>query len=187
MVRYAILGLLREHRDYGYRLKRRFDERVGTTWQLNMGQVYQTLRSLQRAGLITEVDGAEEAQAARRLFDLTPKGLHSLDRWLTRSPRRVRPVRDEILIRFLILRPEQRLEALSRVAEQQQLYKRHLARLVALKTRLPSPSGENVLLRRLGLEAALLHTEAHLKWLDHCRDALEPTLHPSATEGPRGR
>ena len=54
MVRYALLGLLRERRDYGYHLKRRFDDRVGTAWHLNIGQVYQTLRALQKTGLVAE-------------------------------------------------------------------------------------------------------------------------------------
>ena len=57
MVRYALLGLLREQADYGYRLKRRFDERVGSLWQLNIGQVYQTLSALKREGLVAVTVG----------------------------------------------------------------------------------------------------------------------------------
>jgi DNA-binding PadR family transcriptional regulator len=108
MVRYALLGLLREERDYGYRLKRRFDERVGTLWHLNIGQVYQTLRALQRAGLVVEIDGEEtnEPYPGRRMFELTPKGQRVLERWLARPPVRPRPVRDETLIRLLVLEPE---------------------------------------------------------------------------------
>src|SRR5262245_12475926 len=104
MVRYALLGLLREHRDYGYHLERRSDERGGGVWHLNIGQVYQTLRALQRSGLVAAVDAVEaDAQPARRLFELTPKGLRTLERWLQRPPTRPRPVRDEILIRLLLL------------------------------------------------------------------------------------
>lgn len=173
MIRHALLGLLREQRDYGYHLKRRFDDRVGGVWHLNIGQVYQTLRSLQRAGLVAAIDTPdEEAQPARRLFELTPKGLRTLERWLQRPPTRPRPVRDEILIRLLLLESASPEEALARVAAQEHLYKRHLARLLAQKRRLGGPPDPSLLVGRLGLEAALLHTEAHLKWLEYCQQEL---------------
>ena len=97
MIRYALLGLLREQSDYGYGLKRRFDMRVGTCWKLNVGQVYQALHSLRRAGFVSEVERGtstsdhREGSPARRMFALTPKGVRFLERWLQRasiSPRR---------------------------------------------------------------------------------------------------
>lgn len=178
MIRYALLGLLQEQRDYGYHLKRRFDERVGTIWHLNIGQVYQTLRALERSGLISAVDGAPEGQGddqypARRLYELTAKGKRVLEQWLHRPPHRPRPVRDETLIRLLVLEPGRRSEALARIAAQEHLYKKHLARLLMQKRRLPVEKDGAVLVSNLGLEAAVLHNEAHLKWLEYCRQKLE--------------
>lgn len=177
MIRYALLGLLQEQRDYGYHLKRRFDERVGTIWHLNIGQVYQTLRALERSGLISAVDGAPEAQTddqypARRLYELTAKGKRVLEQWLHRPPHRPRPVRDETLIRLLVLEPGRRAEALARIAAQEHLYKKHLARLLMQKRRLPVEKDGAVLVSNFGLEAAILHNEAHLKWLEYCREKL---------------
>lgn len=173
MVRYALLGLLREQRDYGYHLKLRFDERVGALWHLNIGQVYQTLRALERAGLVTVVDpNGGDTQTARRLFELTPKGLRTLERWLERPPSRPRPVRDEILIRLLLLEPAPCDQALTRVTQQEHLYKKHLARLLTQKRRIGAATERSSLVGRLGVEAALLHTEAHLKWLEYCREQL---------------
>lgn len=173
MVRYALLGLLRERRDYGYQLKRRFDERVGAIWRLNIGQVYQTLRALERAGLIAEVSDEAGGQTGRRMFRLTAKGARVLERWVERPPTRPRPVRDETLIRLLVVGPARRTDALVRIAEQEQLYKRHLSRLVAQKRRALRDGGTALGFNELGLEAALLHGEAHLKWLEHCRRCLE--------------
>ena len=173
MVRYALLGLLRERRDYGYQLKRRFDERVGAIWRLNIGQVYQTLRALERAGLIAEVSDEAEAQAGRRMYRLTPKGARVLDRWLERPPTRPRPLRDEMLIRLLVVGPAGQGEALTRIGEQERLYKRYVARLVAQRRRLLRNGSADGGFGELGLEAALLHGEAHLKWLEHCRRCLE--------------
>ena len=183
MVRYALLGLLREQCDYGYHLKRRFDERVGTIWHLNIGQVYQTLRALERAGMVAAIDAPETNGAgddqypARRLYELTAKGQRVLEQWVQRPPIRPRPVRDETLIRLLVLEPGRRTEALARIAAQEHLYKRHLARLMAQKRRLPATAdGGSVLVSHLGLEAALLHTEAHIKWLEYCRQRLQESV-----------
>jgi len=174
MVRYALLGLLREQRDYGYRLKRRFDERVGSLWHLNIGQVYQTLRALQRAGLVIEIDGepSNEPYPGRRMFELTSKGHRMLERWLQRAPARPRPVRDETLIRMLLLEPDRRELALARLGEQEQLYRRELTRLLSQKRRLPRDGSELPSLSELGLEAGILHAEAQLRWLERCREWL---------------
>ena len=174
MIRYALLGLLQEQRDYGYHLKRRFDERVGTIWHLNIGQVYQTLRTLERTGLISAAGETKDEQyPARRLYELTPKGRRVLEQWLHRPPTRPRPVRDETLIHLLVLEAARPSEALGRIAAQEHLYKRHLSRLLSQKRRLPPEKTGTVLVSNLGLEAAILHTEAHLRWLEYCRQRLE--------------
>jgi DNA-binding PadR family transcriptional regulator len=183
MVRYAILGLLREGADYGYRLKRRFDERVGSTWRLGVGQVYQTLRSLERAGLVRSARAAaDDEHPERRLYEVTRAGLEVLDRWAERPPRRAQPVRDETVVRLLLLDAGGRGALLSRLTEQERRYRRRLVRLVGQKRRLERGGRPSV--RRLGLEAALLHTEAHLRWLASCRERLHPlAAAPAASEG----
>ena len=184
MVRYALLGLLREQSDYGYRLKRRFDERVGSLWHLNIGQVYQTLRALQRAGLVSEIDGepSNEPYPGRLMFELTPKGQRMLERWLQRAPARPRPVRDETLIRMLLLDDRREL-ALTRLAEQEQLYRRELTRLLAQKRRLPREGAELSSLSELGLEAGILHAEAQLRWLERCREWLAERATEPVSDG----
>jgi DNA-binding PadR family transcriptional regulator len=173
MVRYALLGLLREQQDYGYHLKRRFDERVGALWDLNIGQVYQTLRALERSGHVVAVEAAADAESpGRHLYALTPKGERALDRWTQKSAGRPRPIRDETLVRLLLLEPERRGEVLARLEEQEAAYRKQLARLVAQKRRAEGETPDGVPVRQIGLEAALLHTEAHLKWLAACRERL---------------
>ena len=169
MVRFALLALLRESPDYGYQLKRRFDERVGALWDLNIGQVYQTLRALKRLGLVSETVTEGHNRPARRLFALTPEGIAVLERWLHKAPVRPQPLRDETLIQLLVLEPARRADAVARICEQEHLYKLHLSRLRAQKRRLGGEPNRALLVRQLSIEGALLHTEAHLKWLEYCR------------------
>jgi len=178
MVKYALLGLLRERRDYGYQLKRRFDERLGSLWRLNSGQIYQTLRTLTRAGLVTEVPiPLEPAQDVsplrpRRVFELTSKGERVLERWLQRPPARARPVRDETLLRLLVLAPEHHAAAAAHIDRLLHLYRQQLTRLLAAKRKLPRAGDGPLFVQSLGLEAALLHTEAHIKWMELTRARL---------------
>ena len=51
-VRNAMLALVATKPEGVYRLKQSFEERVGGTWPLNIGQVYQTMQRLERDGLV---------------------------------------------------------------------------------------------------------------------------------------
>ncbi|WP_232072512.1 PadR family transcriptional regulator [Phytohabitans flavus] len=51
-IRHGLLALLERGPMYGYQLRAAFEESTGTTWPLNIGQVYTTLSRLERDGLI---------------------------------------------------------------------------------------------------------------------------------------
>lgn len=177
MIKYAMLGLLREQADYGYSLRQRFEDRLGTVWRLNSGQVYQTLRRLEGAGLVVEFDAADPepvdtSHPTRRLFKLTAKGIRVLERWLARPPSYSSPARDETLLRLLVMDPERRHAAIEQIQKLTQVYTKKVAVLLAQKRRLLRPA-EGSLVRDVGLEAALLHAEAHLKWLEYTKQRLE--------------
>jgi DNA-binding PadR family transcriptional regulator len=174
-VKFAMLALLREGPDYGYRLRKRFDERVGKVWRLNLGQVYQTLHTLETDALIARIEDDEpqsdDPSPTRRKFELTAKGLKTLDAWLRQKPTGAAPLRDSLLVQLLALEPERRDEALARIDLQRQVYKRHLSRLLAHKARLARQDRLD-LLADLGLEAAVGQTVGYLKWLDYCWERL---------------
>lgn len=166
MLRYAFLGLLRERADCGYRLRRRFEAMMGPAWRLNAGQVYQTLRVLERAGLVRPVGEVALGPHPRRAFAITPQGMRVLDRWLQQPAPRVRPVRDGMLVRLALLLDGRAAEVAGRLAAQERSYALHLTRLRLLRGRTTS------VVHRLGLDAEILHTDAHLRWLASCRHAL---------------
>ncbi|WP_018638224.1 PadR family transcriptional regulator [Parafrankia elaeagni] len=63
-VRNGLLALLAERPMYGYQLRAEFEARTGSTWPLNIGQVYTTLRRLERDGLVTGDGAPSRADAA---------------------------------------------------------------------------------------------------------------------------
>ena len=104
MIDYAILGLLRERPDHGYRLRQRLLERLGPVWDINPGQVYLVLHALRRRGLVESV--AEEPPdplQRRQRFAITARGERQVLRWLRRAPRILRASRRDLELGLLLL------------------------------------------------------------------------------------
>ena len=70
-VRFALLALLAQGATHGYELKLRFERSTGGLWPLNVGQVYDALRRLERDG---RVKPAPDVDDERRPYALTRRG-----------------------------------------------------------------------------------------------------------------
>ena len=179
-VRHAVLGLLAEQPDHGYRIKQRFEQRVGQVWGLNLGQVYQVLSSLEQSGLVRKLDADEASDEPttkeRQQFELTSKGVQALETWLERAPSTPKPMRDELLVRLLLLGQGRHEQAIARIEAQQHIYTRYPAKLRARERKLAKETGDGNLSAILGLDAARLHAEAHIKWLENCRIRFQEAL-----------
>ena len=92
--------LLSEGPKYGLRLQNEFESRTGEVWPLNVGQVYTTLRRLERDGLV-ETDDAQGERCQRR-YRITAAGGRELGDWLRTPPDLVPPPRDELVIKVLV-------------------------------------------------------------------------------------
>ncbi len=181
-VKFAMLSLLDDEPAHGYRLKQRFEEKIGDFWQLNGGQVYQTLRTLERDGWITAVGPppepvaepvAERSPRESIQYELTDTGRERLRNWLAKPGTTPEPYRDEILVRLLVLDDAAEVETRRFISHQQKTYSHYLARLSAKKRRLPSDVTKETLAARLGIDAAISHASAHLQWLGYCLEMLD--------------
>lgn len=172
LLRYAILSLLDGQELHGYRIKSVFEERVGPSWSLNFGQIYQTLKDLRTRGLVEGRFDQGGNHMGRWVYTLTAKGRRALDTWLRRAPRRPQPLRDEIFIRLLLLDRKELEPSLNQLARQEHVYREHLTQLTAYRRSLEPLETEERVLNSLAADAALFHAEAHLKWLEHCAAVL---------------
>jgi DNA-binding PadR family transcriptional regulator len=98
-VRFALLALLAQGETHGYELKLRFERSTGGLWPLNVGQVYDALRKLERDGLVIP---APDADDERRPYALTPRGRKICEEWLAASAAGGAPPRDELAIKLLV-------------------------------------------------------------------------------------
>jgi DNA-binding PadR family transcriptional regulator len=189
-VRSSLLAILDQGACYGYQLRAEFDRRTGSTWPLNVGQIYNTLDRLERDGL---VEKGEPDDHGHIYFAITDAGRAEVRTWLGSPVARAQGTRDELAVKIAIAATLPGVDV-SRVIRAQRAAS--LAQLEAFERapeegdRLESPEE---LARSLVVDAMVFAAEAEVRWLDHIEQRLE--RHPQhamalelSTERPkRGR
>src|SRR5437763_12827146 len=98
MFRFVLLGLLDAEPRYGYDLKAVFEEFLGGTWPLNIGQVYTTLARLEQEGLVSCEVVPQQLLPDRKVYSLTDAGEHQLSRWADQAVAGPIRLRDEFFL-----------------------------------------------------------------------------------------
>ena len=65
---------------YGYQLRAEFDRRTGSTWPLNVGQIYNTLDRLERDGFVSKGVTDEDGHV---YYEITDAGSLEVSAWIT--------------------------------------------------------------------------------------------------------
>jgi DNA-binding PadR family transcriptional regulator len=157
-VPHALLALLSDGPKYGLRLQSDFVSRTGEVWPLNVGQVYTTLRRLERDGLV-ESDG--DGERSQKRYRITAAGAQELAEWLRTPPELVPPPRDELVIKVLVALEIPGID----VHEILQAHRRHAIEVMQRYTRLKAGAEGDVPLA-LVADAELFRLEAIVRWLD---------------------
>ena len=164
-IRHALLALLADGPQYGLRLREEFETRTGEVWPLNVGQVYQTLRRLERDGLI-EPDGPDDVR--EKSYRLLPAGRDELHDWLTTTPDVGQPDRDDLVMRVLIAASTPGVD----VAAVIQRHRRHLVATMQEYTRLKADAADADTAFLVVADAQVFRAEANIRWLDACEARL---------------
>lgn len=163
-IRHGLLALLERQPMYGYQLRTEFESTTGSTWPLNVGQVYTTLARLERDGLVAP-QGEDDDGRAR--FAITAAGRSQLTSWFdTPVTARDRP-RDELAIKLALAVTVPGIDVTTVIQRQRTATVSSLQDL----TRLKRESADD-LSWSLVLESMRYQAEAEVRWLDHCETAL---------------
>lgn len=160
-VRHGLLALLAEQPRYGYELRAEFEARTGSTWPLNVGQVYTTLGRLERDGCVT---ASAESDSGQRYYEITAAGRAEVTAWFTTPVRRESRPRDELAIKLALAVGNQDVDLASVIQAQRS----DSLRALQDYTRLKAQAGPDDLAWLLVLDAMVFQTEAEVRWLDHC-------------------
>lgn len=182
-VRQSLLAILDQGACYGYQLRAEFDRRTGSTWPLNVGQIYNTLDRLERDGLVVKGDTDEHGHV---YYEITDAGSDEVAAWLAAVVDRGPGTRDELAIKLAVAATLPDVDVDVVIRDQRRAT---LVRLAGLTDSLVE-AGPEGLARSLVVDSMISQAEAELRWLDRTQQRL--AQHPRhsmtlelATERPR--
>jgi DNA-binding PadR family transcriptional regulator len=170
-VKQALLALLEQSPMYGYQLRTEFERRTGSTWPLNVGQVYTTLTRLERDGL---VEGTGDDGEGHVVYRLTPEGREEVTAWFTTPVARSQPPRDELAIKLALAVTVPGVDVGSVIQQQRSATITALQDYTRLKRagRAAQPAQPADMAWSLVLDSLIFAAEAEVRWLDHCESRL---------------
>ena len=164
-IRQGLLALLEERPRYGYELRQEFESRTGSTWPLNVGQVYTTLARLERDGLVEPDHTDDEGHVYYRITDA---GRGDVREWFARPVARENQRRDELAIKPALAITLPGVDVAGIVQTQRTETMRSLQEVTRVKAR----AGDTDLAWTLVADALVFQAEAEIRWLDHCESRL---------------
>ncbi len=189
-VRQALLTLLEQQPMYGYQLRSEFESRTGSTWPLNIGQVYTTVARLERDGM---VEGAGSDSDGHVMYAITTQGREEVATWFSTPVQRTQPPRDELAIKLALAVTAPGVDVAAVIQAQRGATMAALQDYTRLKRgaqeQQDHPAG---MAWTLVLDSLVFAAEAEIRWLDHSETRLrraagdrQPTDAPAPAPSPK--
>jgi len=168
-VRQSLLAILNQGPCYGYQLRAEFDRRTGSTWPLNVGQIYNTLDRLERDGLVQKADIDADGQ---NYVEITDAGRAEVAAWLGSPVVRTMATRDELAIKLAIAVTLPGVDISRVIQVQRTATMRTLQELTRTKNTTADPESSEELAWLLVVDSLIFAAEAEARWLDHSENRL---------------
>jgi len=196
--RHVLLGLLLDRPAYPYQLADRLEQRLGSSWQVDSGQLYKTVKLLERGGLIERVDDAAENpradnRAERHVFQITQRGIEEFERWFDQTRDPVRLPRRPLLAKIAFAGPDRLARTITKLDGYEHDCAERLCETIGMRDALPNTEDELLradhLLLRLNLSTDIYSLEVELRWAKEARTLLtwlseqDRTLWPNGCNG----
>jgi PadR family transcriptional regulator, regulatory protein AphA len=179
--RHVLLGLLLDRPAYPYQMADRLEQRLGPSWRVDSGQLYKTVKVLERGGLIERVDDTAENpppdnRAERHVFAITQRGIEEFERWFEETRDPVRLPRRPLLAKITFAGPDRLARTMTKLDDYERGCAEHLSATTGMRDALPSIEGELLradhLLLRLNLSTDIYSLEGELRWAKDARELL---------------
>lgn len=188
-VGWALLGLVIQRASYGYELMQRFERTYGDALELSsVSQIYASLDTLERHGLIDMLTPAPPAEVGRQpklRYRATAEGVRAYRAWLI-SQLDDRRKRSHLFVVQLAMLPPR--EALAVIAECERDCLAHARRAKPPRTT-PAEAESDAsagLAARLLLEQDRLAAEGKLAWIEYARRELIALARARPSSAPAG-
>ena len=177
-VRQSLLAILDQGPCYGYQLRLEFDRRTGSTWPLNVGQIYNTLERLERDGLVERGEADEQGHV---YWKITDAGSVEVAEWLSSTVVRTQATRDELAIKLAVAATLPGVDVAAVIQAQRRASLSHLQGLQQAKYAGGDPESSAELAWSLVVDSMIFAADAEVRWLDHTEQRL--ALHPNRATG----
>jgi DNA-binding PadR family transcriptional regulator len=167
-VRQSLLAILDQGPCYGYQLRAEFDRRTGSTWPLNVGQIYNTLDRLERDGLVEKDDVDDHGHVYWRI---TAAGSAEVRTWLLSPVERPQGTRDELAVKLAVAATLPGVDVAAIIATQRRasrLRREELVRAAGVN----GAAEPEELVRSLVVDSMIVAAEAEERWLDLVEERL---------------
>jgi DNA-binding PadR family transcriptional regulator len=163
-VRQSLLAILDQGPCYGYQLRSEFDRRTGSTWPINVGQIYSTLDRLERDGLVQKADIDADGQ---NYYEITDAGRAEVAEWLGSPVERSAAARNELAIKLAIAVTLPGVDIARVIQVQRSATLRTLQELTRTKNSTDNAESAEELAWLLVIDSLIFAAEAEARWLDH--------------------
>lgn len=127
-LRHVILGLLEREKLSGYQIKRKLKHDMPNLWQVSDGQLYPTLRRLEKESLI-----AASRDGELTAYALTASGKVELEEWLREPVAELPDWKDPFLARLILFDHLRKDEVLRQIEVQRRAIANERDRLAAYR------------------------------------------------------
>ena len=181
-VRQSLLAILDQGPCYGYQLRSEFDRRTGSTWPINVGQIYNTLDRLQRDKLIRKADVDSDSEQQNTHFEITDAGRAEVALWLGSPVVRSAAARDELAIKLAIAITLPGVDIATVIQVQRTATLETLQELTRTKNATDNPESSEELAWLLVIDSMIFAAEAEVRWLDHSETRLARAVAAGAAD-----
>ncbi|WP_141991348.1 PadR family transcriptional regulator [Rhodoglobus vestalii] len=185
-IRHSLLAILAQGPCYGYQLRAEFDRRTGSTWPLNVGQVYNTLDRLVRDKLVEKTvrshDGRIEVDPStgqHTYYTVTDAGQRECEQWLFSPVKSYSVSRDKLALKVALAVTLPGVDAHGVIEQQRNATRDALDALTAGASLRTGATTAGHFAQELVADSMQAHAEAELRWLDH----VEKALHRASADG----
>ena len=168
-IRQSLLAILDQGPCYGYQLRTEFDRRTGSTWPVNVGQIYSTLDRLERDGLVTKAEADADGQI---YYEITAAGSTEVADWLGSPVVRAAAARDELAIKLAIAVTLPGVDIAHVIQVQRAATLSSLQEYTHTKAASDDPESAEELAWLLVIDSLIFAAEAEVRWLDHSESRL---------------
>src|SRR5580698_8594051 len=158
----VVLAMLAKEPSQGSQLRARLDRALGPLGEaMNDGQIYVTLRRLEKAGLVSR-QSAGDPSRDRKVYELTPAGQERVAEWL-REVSWPKPDLAEFHLKLIAAAQASLADPIGIVDLQRRELLRRLRDVERAQMAEPDHSDAGLL-----LEGIVLRLQADLRWLEAC-------------------